>query len=425
MSHANGLHARPVGGSTRGNSHRVRQVYTIGKSFTWWIVMAAYLATMAAILANVPQPVQLLNTMNDFTTTGVLMCMRAGTPASFSLPAIFPAATQAVIAQTTVASQGIVAGQPQVISAPGQGVPGDLSLYGTTSAAQVADAILSGACQGAALQTTEASYLLNNGDPTGKYCTLTASGPPTDANFAYVFAFTANTTQLPTAVFEAFNLAIETFQVSGTYFNQCQNPNLFNGRQPGGPCAAYLATQQLAAATNTVKPLGVTDLSGLFAVQAIGAVAAILITGIQVFIKWEVNHHHGRGCIGSDKGTDKIPGEEDEEEGSEKEEKEEKEKKRAPAAPTLDQMVKSPEFVAAVRSALYGPIRDAAQTPGLAPVVAPRATPPVASPVDSGTAFRREAPSVAPGVALGEGAAPFPQKHQRGQPRSWAVPPSA
>jgi hypothetical protein len=398
----------------------VRQVYTIGKSFTWWIVMAAYLATMAAILANVPQPVQLLNTINDFTTTGVLMCMRAGTPASFSLPAIFPAATQAVIAQATIASQGIVAGQPQVISAPGQSVPVDLSPFGTTSAAQVADAILSGACQGGALQTTEASYLLNNGDPTGKYCTLTASGPPTDANFPYVFAFTANTTQLPTAVFEAINLAIETFVVSGTYFNQCQNTNLFNGRQPGGPCAAYLATQQVAAATNTVKPLDVTDLSGLFAVQAIGAVAAIFITSIQVFMRWEVNHHHGRGCIGSDKGTDKIPGEEDEEEGSEKEKKV---KKHAPAAPTLD--LNSPEFVAAVRSALYGAMRDAGQIPGLAPVVAPRATPPVASPVDSGTAFR-EAPSVAPGVALGESAAPFPQKHQRGQPRSWgAVPPNA
>ena len=352
------------------------KIYTIGKSFTWWIVMASYLATLAAILANVPQPVQLLNTLGDFAATGSVMCMRSGTPASTLLPALYPAATVAVIAQNNVPSAGIVAGQPQVIAAPGAtpATPAQLGNFGSTNPSDVADAINAGYCQGGVMLESDASYLLNDGDPTGKYCTLGTSGPPTESKVAFVFVLTSNVTQLPTAVVEALNMAIEGLQSNGKYYNQCQNVYLPSSRQPGGPCSAYLATQQIQSATATVKPLGVTDLSGLFAVQAIGAMAAILITLFQVFIKWEINHHHGRGCIGSGKGrksSAKIPGEEEAEieEGSEeREEKHEKKREERrpeqPPAPPLDVQglvdevfataIASPQFVAAVRLAVYG-----------------------------------------------------------------------
>ena len=373
-------------------SHRVRQVYTIGKSFTWWIVMAAYLATMAAILANVPQPVQLLNVLGDFITTGTTMCMRAGTPASTTIPAIFPAATQAVIAQTSVPAAGIVAGQPQIMSAPGQSVPGNLSPYGSTSASQVADAIVAGYCQGAVLQSTDASYLLNNGDPYGNYCSLTASGPPSDASFPYVFVFTGNTTQLPAAVFDAINGALMSFQIIGSYFNQCQNVNVFNGRQPGGPCASYLATQQLASVTNTVKPLEAADLSGLFAVQAIGAGAAIVLTFLQLVMRWEINHHHGRGCIGSGKSRDKIPGESEKEEEEEEEEEVErkfhglagglgvkKPKAKRKSAPSIDEVLTSPLFTASVKDAVGAAVREAMRSEArTAPAVGAQVDAPVA-----------------------------------------------
>jgi hypothetical protein len=339
------------------------KIYTIGKSFTWWIVMASYLATLAAILANVPQPVQLLNTLDDFAATGSVMCMRSGTPASTLMPALYPAATVAVIAQTSIPSAGVAAGQPQVIAAPGAApaTPAQLLTFGSTNPSDVADAINAGSCQGGAMLESDASYLLNDGDPTGKYCTLGPSGPPTDSKFAFVFVLTSNVTQLPTPVVEALNMAIEGFQASGNYYNQCQNVYLPSSRQPGGACAAYLATQQVQSATVTVKPLGVTDLSGLFAVQAIGAMAAILITLLQVLVKWEINHHHGRGWIGglneSRKSTGKIPGEEAEmEEGGEekREEKREERQPEQPPAPSLDEVFASPQFVSAVRLAVYG-----------------------------------------------------------------------
>jgi hypothetical protein len=332
------------------------KIYTIGKSFTLWIVMASYLATLAAILANVPRPVQLLNTLDDFAATGSVMCMRAGTPASTLMPALFPAASVAVIAQTSIPSSGVVAGQPQVIAVPGTTAltEAQLSLFGSTNPADVADAINAGYCQGGAMLMSDASYLMNIGDLTGTYCTLGISGQPTDSMFAFVFVLTNNATQLPTTVVEALNMAIERVQATGQYYNQCQNVYLPSSRQPGGPCAAYLATQQLQAATTTVKPLGVTDLSGLFAVQAIGAMAAIALTLLQTSIRWEINHHHGRGCIGSGKqgrkSSAKIPGEED----AELEEGGEERQPEQPPALSLDQVFASPQFVSAVRLAVYG-----------------------------------------------------------------------
>jgi hypothetical protein len=126
-------------------------------------------------------------------------------------------------------------------------------------------------------------------------------------------------------------------------------------------------------------------------VQAIGAGAAIVLTFLQLFMRWEINHHHGRGCIGSGKSRDKIPGESEKEEEEEEEEEErkfhglagglgvKKPKAKKKSAPSIDEVLTSPLFTASVKDAVGAAVREAMRSEArAAPAVGAQVDAPVA-----------------------------------------------
>ena len=205
---------------------------------------------MAATLANVPPPFQLITGFDSFGLYGLPMCIRGISTYVSAMTALYPGVTQQVVVGATT---------------------------GTSTAVDVVAAIQSGQCAGAVLTDVDARYALNQGDPNGQFCTINVVGSPTPSVFYYAFAFTPNSTAVPDSVVSAFSTAVDNSINSIAYDNTCSSEFLPVDRPSSGPCALTLAQLAASSSTTTVAALAPTDLAGLFAVIAMGAGVAIIL----------------------------------------------------------------------------------------------------------------------------------------------------
>ena len=219
---------------------------------------ASYLANLAATLANVPPPFQLITGFDSFGQYGLPMCIRGISTYVSAMTALYPGVTQQVVVGATT---------------------------GTSTAVDVVAAIQSGQCAGAVLTDVDARYALNQGDPNGQFCTINVVGSPTPSVFYYAFAFTPNSTAVPDSVVSAFSTAVDNSINSIAYDNTCSSNFLPVDRPSSGPCALTLARLAASSSTTTVAALAPTDLAGLFAVIAMGAAVAIILAFMKLAFK--------------------------------------------------------------------------------------------------------------------------------------------
>lgn len=106
-------------------------------------------------------------------------------------------------------------------------------------------------------------------------------------------------------VFSALNKAIDTVVLDVSYQTTCAAVFFPTERPPGGPCALYFAHRAVDVANgNQVQPLGVSDLAGLFAVQAIAAAIAVLIVLGQRGMRYALARYQERQAQGLSKKSD-------------------------------------------------------------------------------------------------------------------------
>jgi hypothetical protein len=234
------------------------RVFGAIKALMIWICMASYLANLAATLANVPPPFQLITGFDSFANYGIPMCIRGISTYISTMTALYPSVTQQVVVGPTT---------------------------GTSTAVDVVAAVQSGQCPGAVLTNIDARYALNQGDPTGQFCTINVVGSPTASVFYYAFAFTPNTTQVPDAIVNAFSTAVDNSINSIAYDNTCSSVFLPVDRPANGPCSLTLAKLAAAGSGSTVAALTSTDLAGLFAVIAMGAAVALVMALTKLLFK--------------------------------------------------------------------------------------------------------------------------------------------
>jgi hypothetical protein len=206
-------------------------------------VMAAYLANFAAGLATKPKAYQPVTGFSSFTTLGQPMCVRNNAVHLQFMAAVYP------------------------------DVPLHIVGPGTTD---VLDAVLNGTCIGGMGSDLELRWALGAGDVTGKYCPLVYAGDPSLATFQFAIPFTLNRTQLPDETLNAVNQAVDVNILSGNFSTQAAQVFIPRDRPPL-LCAKYLASFETDEPTSDrVPPLTVSDMAGIFILQAVGIVVALL-----------------------------------------------------------------------------------------------------------------------------------------------------
>jgi hypothetical protein len=234
------------------------RVFGAVKALMIWICMASYLANLSATLANVPPPFRLIAGFDSFRQYGLPMCIRGISTYISAMTALYPGVTQQVVVGATT---------------------------GTSTAVDVVAAVQSGQCAGAVLTNVDARYALNQGDPSGLYCTVSVVGTPTSSVFYYAYAFTPNSTAVPDSVVTAFSTAVDNSINSIAYDNTCSSTFLPVDRPAGGPCAVTLAQLAASSSITTVAALTPSDLAGLFAGIGMGAFVAILMAFMKLAFK--------------------------------------------------------------------------------------------------------------------------------------------
>ncbi len=215
--------------------------YCFVKTFTNWIVLAAYLANFAAGLATKPRPFQAVTGFDSFAPLGKPMCVRNQPIHRAFASANYP-------------------NTPTLVSGP--------------LVTDVLDSIVAGTCIGGMGNDLELRYALGAADVQGKYCGLMYT-ESSFATFTFGIPFTANRTALPDAALNAINQAIDDFIFGGDYSNQCASV-YFPVERPALQCSRYRKSIQEFAPDGTLPSLQVTDLAGVFLVQIFAAALALL-----------------------------------------------------------------------------------------------------------------------------------------------------
>lgn len=128
------------------------RVLTFVKTFTMWILMAAYLANFSAGLATKPKAFQKVTGFATFSDLGLPLCVRNNAVHLQVMAAVYPAVPLTVVGPATT---------------------------------DVLDAVLNGTCAGGMGNDLELRWAMGAGDVQAKYCPLEYVGDPSLATFQF------------------------------------------------------------------------------------------------------------------------------------------------------------------------------------------------------------------------------------------------
>ena len=109
---------------------------------------------------------------------------------------------------------------------------------------------------------------------------MSYQGPPSVATFQFGIPFTNNTDQLPDAVMNAINQALDFYLYSGNY--TIQTAAAYLAQRPVQKCAKYYA-QFITTVNGVFPPLSVNELGGVFIFM--GGTAAVCLL-MQASSRW-------------------------------------------------------------------------------------------------------------------------------------------
>jgi hypothetical protein len=198
--------------------------------------MAAYLANFSAGLASRPKAFQTVTGFSSFTLTGRPMCIRNNAVHLQFMAAVYPDVPLRIIGPSTT---------------------------------DMLDAVLNHTCVGGMGSDLELRWAMGAGDVGGKYCPLVYVGDPSLATFQFAIPLTSNRTQLPDAVADAINQAIDVNNLSGNFSTQAAQVFIPRDRPPL-LCSKFMASFEKEIIDDRLPPLTVSDMAGIFILQAVG-----------------------------------------------------------------------------------------------------------------------------------------------------------
>ena len=220
-------------------------------AFSLLLIVASYTANLAAKLTTTDSPVQPVHSAADFSAL-LPACVRDSTTLATYLNNTYPAALASVTPQTSFG----------------------LGAYGSADALR---GVLSGACAGALIPSTEAAFIMNVNDSQGEFCPLVPIGSPVGEEVVpFTFAPEgAHPLSLTAAQLEAFNLQLAALHQTGSFLQGAVTQ--FFPPPPRLVCAQQDAADAAALAVLAPAPaLEPVDLAGAFALQGIGIVLGAL-----------------------------------------------------------------------------------------------------------------------------------------------------
>ena len=211
------------------------RAYQAVASFSVWIIMASYLANLASILGDRPQPVQAVRGLGDFTRVSSPLCVRNNSIQLRFLATQYPLVRPLITGPTT---------------------------------ASMLDAVLRGDCTGGIEDELLLRWVLGDGDPTGAYCGIDTVGPPTPGVYPFALPVPLDPSRTPQpATLAALDVAIAAALFDGNY--SAAEQTYLPRNRPLWQCTGYFA-QQAGEATG-IQPLSTRDMAGVF-IMAVGAV---------------------------------------------------------------------------------------------------------------------------------------------------------
>ena len=212
------------------------RAYQAVASFSVWIIMASYLANLASILGDRPQPVQTVRSLSDFTRVSSPLCVRNNSIQLRFLATQYPLVRPLITGPTT---------------------------------ASMLDAVLRGDCTGGIEDELLLRWVLGDGDPAGAYCGIDAVGPPTPGAYPFALPVPLDPSRTPQpATLAALNVAIEAALYGGNY--SAAEQTYLPRNRPLWQCTDYFAQQAVGDAVG-IQPLSTRDMAGVF-IMAAGAV---------------------------------------------------------------------------------------------------------------------------------------------------------
>ena len=244
------------------------QTFTVAFSFAMLLVQSAYTANLAAYFTRADSPAVLIDSIASFSQINAPLCVVNETTLVELLQSNYPAVTFVPVAgDTATIFSSILAGLPPAPAACVLFSP--LLWHHTASRSSPSRA---GVCRGALVIDFEADYALGPGDPSGRFCSLSAVGGNVNQN---LMAIPFNNATVDSAVVAALSNVVAGAITYGDY------AVMVAGNFPGGnradACSSYLAIQDSLLANQILNPLSFTQLAGIFFVMALGIGAATIM----------------------------------------------------------------------------------------------------------------------------------------------------
>jgi len=221
------------------------RIYTSTKAFVIFLLMSIYVANLASFFTTENRTSQPIQSIADFETTGIPMCMRNNSNQATWLNNTYP----------TLANSGLVI---------------------TTAAASLSavQAAVSGTCGGALIPSTDALYELGAaGDPNGVLCGMEPLGPVLWQN-QFSLPITGNMTLFPTAFSDAITRLISYAVSQGNFSAGAIQAYLPFSRPVCDQAAAANAKAIADAKSGTLE---LPDVAGLFIVLAAAMILSTIV----------------------------------------------------------------------------------------------------------------------------------------------------
>ena len=222
------------------------RVYTGTKSFCIFLLISMYIANLAAVFTTGDSISQPVSGLSDFAPNAVPLCtLNDDSTLSWlqlNAPVLF--------------SRGLV-------------------VTPSTDLASSLSGVLTGICAGAMGTSADVAFMLGSeGDPSGNFCGLVPVGQALGNSFISV-PFTSDTTQLPSATYDAIAsltaMAISSGNYSAIALEQFMPPDASRSH-----CVAEVQASAAQVAFANSGSLDIADLSGVFIVQAAGLVLSLI-----------------------------------------------------------------------------------------------------------------------------------------------------
>ena len=223
------------------------RVYTGTKSFCIFLLISMYIANLAAVFTTGDSIDQPVSGLSDFAPNAMPLCTLSDDSTlswlQLNAPVLF--------------NRGLV-------------------VTPATDLASSLNGVLAGTCAGAMGTSADVAFALGSeGDPNGVFCNLVPVGQVMGNSFISV-PFTSDTTQLPSATYDALTsltaMAISSGNYSSVALEQFMPPDSSRTH-----CAAEVAASAAQVAFANSGSLDIADLSGVFIVQAAGLVLSLIM----------------------------------------------------------------------------------------------------------------------------------------------------